>query len=841
MRPTVVIFSDANFLAVNLVEKLLSKISRVVVFSKDTNTWRKRTSHITNRTNFEIADEKDIKSLDGVNYVIFLNGFTKKENGYKDFKEVYVQEYFRNIKTIAIFPFEIFDPKEDFISLLASNLAIVYVGDLMGSRIDLESDLFVANVINEAVNKREIQFGVGEVFYPIAVTEVAKKIVSWVFSFGPYGKETFLLGDSVSGSLFWKDLKKIIPDLIISYDSKLPIRKIPRGYEITTIPTNLVKILRETFVYITKNNIFRKTPKKEKKEEKVRKTRFRIKAPNPLLLIVLFILILPYFCLLVTVSLFYFSYKTYLLGNGKLASDMLLLSKTTSAVGKRESYVFKHIPLLSYVYKESYYGLNVSERISDVGINAIHLIDNARYVFESSLSDSLYDPGGPSTDMKIYLDKIYSQVSLIQLETNDALKERSVLARKVASEIDFDKLKQLVSEGGNISSNLPDILGKNGKKTYLVIFQNNMELRPTGGFIGSFGLMSFEGGRMTDFTLSDVYSADGQLKGHVEPPAPIREYLGEANWFLRDSNWDPDFPTSARRIEWFLDKEIDKQVDGVVSLDLDSVKKMLELTGPIYLTDYNLNISSDNLYEETQSEVEGDFFAGTHKKASFLTALSRNLVTEVSSLDSGKKVGVLKAFYKSLEQKHMQVFLHEEGVQSSFSNLGWSGEVLSPDCGETCYADLIGVVEANVGVNKANLFIKRDQKLKVEITDKEIKRELVLNLENSANPDLGPNGKYKAYIRILVPSDAKVVGNYEVTDSKGRKEIGFLEELLAGQKDSITINWSTPKGDMDSYGIYFRKQSGTDAGPLSVLILADGKEYSYNTTLYKDFLNKITW
>jgi hypothetical protein len=88
-------------------------------------------------------------------------------------------------------------------------------------------------------------------------------------------------------------------------------------------------------------------------------------------------------------------------------------------------------------------------------------------------------------------------------------------------------------EGRVLAGNLPSILGKDGIKTYLILFQNNMELRPTGGFIGSYGLATFDSGRLTDLTINDVYSADGQLNGHVEPPAPIKDYLGEANWWLQ--------------------------------------------------------------------------------------------------------------------------------------------------------------------------------------------------------------------------------------------------------------------------------------------------------------------
>lgn len=193
------------------------------------------------------------------------------------------------------------------------------------------------------------------------------------------------------------------------------------------------------------------------------------------------------------------------------------------------------------------------------------------------------------------------------------------------------------------------MLGMNAPKKYLILFQNNMELRPTGGFIGSFALITFEKGRMNQIVVNDVYSADGQLKGHVDPPEPIRRYLGEANWYLRDSNWDPNFKSSAIKAEWFLDKELNQKVDGVISIDLYLIQELLKITGPIYLSDFNKTIDSSNLYLTTQSEVEDNFFPGSTKKASFLTALSRSLITEIENLDSKSYQLFSKPYIKALK------------------------------------------------------------------------------------------------------------------------------------------------------------------------------------------------
>ena len=113
----------------------------------------------------------------------------------------------------------------------------------------------------------------------------------------------------------------------------------------------------------------------------------------------------------------------------------------------------------------------------------------------------------------------------------------------------------------------PNLAGYKEAKTYLVLLQNSNELRPTGGFIGSVGVIKFEDGILSDFRIDDVYTLDGQLKGHVDPPLPIRDLLGQEHWYLRDSNWSPDFKESAIRAAWFYQKEGGESVDGVIAIN----------------------------------------------------------------------------------------------------------------------------------------------------------------------------------------------------------------------------------------------------------------------------------
>ncbi len=873
---TICLYSDANFLAVNILENLLSQKCFVNIISNDVKKWTERTVYIANKNRFNISKTEGQAFSNNYNYVIYCGGFIKTQNTYEDLKIIQKQNNNANTKILAILPFECFDPKANSQLIVNDNLAVIYLGDLLGPRMDLDSDLLVPQSLGEILQRRTLTLGVGEIFYPVFVTDVVKIISKWLFSFGPYGKEIFVLGPEVSGTTFWQENEKLVSAINLKYSNGIETRVVPRGYEIKTVPINLKFALTETYKWLSSssNSLVsvsdkRKTVRPEK-PLKIRKVRVYPKFLKPLILCISLVLLFPIFSFSVSSAFFFFSYTNIISGNADKAETNLLVAKTFSVLTKQESRVLTYIPLFGRLYRESYFAGELGSAAADISLNAIPLVKTSSDVFNKVLGNDIYDPTQDSKNIKTELDLFYRNVSNIEAATIEESSRGTLLANKVLGTIHFDKVKNLAIQGQKFAENLPNILGVAKRKTYLVLFENNMELRPTGGFIGSYGLMTFDGGRMSDLTVNDVYSADGQLNGHVEPPTPIKDYLGEANWWLRDSNWDPDFPTSAKRAEWFLDKEVGKQVDGVISVDLFPIKEILKSTGPIFLPDFNLSLDNNNLYEKTQSEVQDNFFPGTRKKASFLTALSRSLLSEVGKVEGTKKSLILKSFFESFEGRHLQVFLHDEELQKSLNSLIWDGSVINPSCGVNCYADLVGLVEANVGVNKANYFVTRNLELKLKTTPSKIDRTLTLTLKNSANPSLGPSGRYKVYLRLLMPDDAELTSvravssgveqelSPEITEAKGRREVGVLIEVLGGTSKDVVFDWETVNAtgqNWKSYGLYFRKQAGVDVDPLRIVLesgeyqiktlptftLTRQGAYVYNTTLSQDFFSRFTW
>ncbi len=859
---TVTLFSEPNFLAVNILEQLLSKNCFVNIITKDTKKWEEITRHL-NKGNFSIFPFKKIP-INGADYTIFCSGFLSLQNTYEDLYLFNNKVNVAGSRVIAVFPFESYYLDTEVKPLPNENTSIIYVGDLLGPRIDLDSDLITSSLMFEVLTKRSLSLGVSETFYPVFVSDASKIISKWMFSFGPYGKQVFLLGPQVSATYYWKANKDIVDEVKLKYVNDIPIRAIPKGLEIVRVETDLNYCLTETFKWFAYKDK-KSTDKKEvvvkhgsiPKLKVPKKVNKKLRAIIRCSFLALIILVFPMLINIAGWGMFYLFYKQHFIGQKEGRTNSVLVAKTLFAIGRNTSMVFANIPVIGRIYKESVFASTVGATASEMVLSASNVVNEGITLFDNILGDKPYDSAESGKNIKANVDFLYRDLSLMQSETQEGIKLGLFLPKRLFEKVNFEKYKNMLVQGGVLAENLPDILGTGQKKKYLVLFQNNMELRPTGGFIGSYGVLSVDSGRLSELNVNDVYSADGQLKGHVEPPLPLKEYLGQANWWLRDSNWDPDFPTSAQRAEWFLNKETDQRVDGVLALDLNVVKDILSFTGPIFLPDYNLGISDKNLYEVTQGEVQDNFFPGTHKKASFLTALSRQLLFEIGKTETKNKGVLMKSFVKNLDERHIQVYFQSSKLEDPILMLGWGGAMGDLSCGEGCYQDSVGLVEANLGFNKANYFVSRKVDLSMNLNAKNVIRTLNINYNNSASPALGPSGRYGVYLRVVLPTDigevviSKGVGDNEeqispeITIVKNRKEVGLWLTVLPQQNLDVKFSWVSdiPENKHpSSYGIYIRKQAGVTDDPWNINLgfgLTKPENFKYNMVLTKDFYQKI--
>lgn len=296
----------------------------------------------------------------------------------------------------------------------------------------------------------------------------------------------------------------------------------------------------------------------------------------------------------------------------------------------------------------------------------------------------------------------------------------------------------LADQAKNLSDNLEnfvlvatkaqELLGLSQDKRYLLIFQNNSELRASGGFLGSYALLDISDGKIKNLEVpaGGSYDTEGGMTVRVKAPEPL--WLVNPSWHFWDANWWPDFTMTAQNLMWFYEKSGGSTVDGVISLTPTVVERLLEVTGPIDMTEeYSLVITSENFWETVQKVVENQHLVKTHpdEVVDFIESkevieatipleqdllnnpenkpkkiigdlMARILEILPASLDKDNLVKTVSLLENSLAEKHILFYFTDPALQQEVSKRSWSGEIKSSP------HDYLLVVNTNIAGQKSD-------------------------------------------------------------------------------------------------------------------------------------------
>jgi len=287
-----------------------------------------------------------------------------------------------------------------------------------------------------------------------------------------------------------------------------------------------------------------------------------------------------------------------------------------------------------------------------------------------------------------------------------------------------DNLEAFVNAGAKFK----DFLGATQDKRYLLVFQNNSELRASGGFLGSYALVDIRNGKIRNLEVpgGGSYDTEGGMSVRVTAPKPL--WLVNPLWHFWDANWWPNWPTTAKNLMWFYEKSDGPTVDGVISVTPTVVERLLEITGPIDLTkEYGLTIDANNFWDTTQKIVEQKNLAKTNPEAiigvpATSTVIKSNLPIkqglDVNSANKPKKiigdlmakilevlptklnkdslVQILSLTEDSLAEKQVLFYFNDPSLQAEVSKRNWAGEVKDTD------RDYLMVVDTNIAGQKSD-------------------------------------------------------------------------------------------------------------------------------------------
>lgn len=430
----------------------------------------------------------------------------------------------------------------------------------------------------------------------------------------------------------------------------------------------------------------------------------------------------------------------------------------------------------------------------------------------------------------------------ISLQSFLDAKDNLELARAELNQVNFERFPDIVkgystpveefSEKMDVLvefvTNVPDLVGLDGKKKYLLLFQNSSELRPTGGFIGSYATLELENGKISSLAIDDIYNPDGQIdlrEIQVSSPTPIKEHLEEEFLHIRNANWDPSFPSSAEKIEDLFFRLDGREYDGIIAVDLQFVESILRVSGPVFLAAYNEEITAENLYERAQFHSEFSYQEGSEQKRSFLTILGGKILERLFSLKNENLFALGIQIQNSLDEKHLLVHIPNNPLSALLDERGWNGRLVETE------GDYLYVVNANLGGTKANYYVKNEMSYDVFSATRDglLRAELTLLYDHTGEDNTWPGGPYTNYVRVLTQDGTKLTGA-KIIFSDGSEEDLFEKvilnnvgpytsfeivfELQPQQQSQLIFMYDLPETlvltkESTNYTLYWQKQPGT--------------------------------
>lgn len=725
------------------------------------------------------------------------------------------------------------------------NVSVFLLGDMFGNN---APGTFLTHTIKDAISKRKIELSGTELtkVFPISDEDFLSSIEHVLFSSGKAERfynvyyqipQTFL-------SLVHL-LKRQEPELAVHFTQTKndEIRKITDDQE-----RELINRVGTTPIYI-KGGLkgFEKSVANMEEQKTISPTfPSKSKAYKPYskskkskVLYVFQVLILGFLLyFVVTVALFVssivllrVSYDAFLKGDLKKAAMMIKTSNTLFRNSGITQTVLTSLPSVSNI-RPLQQGLIAYGQLQEETIPIVSLLENFKSSEKLSKKD-VSELGAILTEL-YFLTQRYDVFNLQAISTSQNFKDASSVLSLIPT---VEKLG-----------------GYGGERKYVVLFQNSNELRPTGGFIGSVAYVTVQNGKIKSTLINDVYDLDGQLKGHIEPHYIIRRYL-QPNLYLRDSNFNPDFEASASVSALLYNLESGRQVDGVIAIDTQVLKKLLEITGPMDVPGYNKPLTSKTVVALLQNSIEKDFFPGSIQKKSVLSTIASKIIVTLET-DRKKQIAFLKALPPLLSEKHILFSFPSASTQKSFVGVGFAGSLFDTRIEENQERDFLSVNEANIGVNKVNEHVVRSVTYSALLKGSDVFSDASLTLNNTGSQE------YRAYVRFIVPEKAnflQLVINGAVQDTvpavtnpavferqvfvapkalevdqtieNGHRHIGFIVSVPKGDEKRIHVLYKTTYPlslkDSFSYSLLFIKQPGTLPYPLTVQ-LETGDAYKIN-------------
>lgn len=510
--------------------------------------------------------------------------------------------------------------------------------------------------------------------------------------------------------------------------------------------------------------------------------------------------------------------------------------------------IYKYVPVVRAYYLDGEHGLNAAQAgmaAADKSIKAITpYADILGFSGEGSFT------GGTTEDrLKVVLetlDKIAPildeiSVDLKNIETELATINPDRYPEKLAGQPIRSYLVQAqdlsktahaaLTEYRPVLEQLPSIAGGRGeRKKYLILFQNDNELRPTGGFLTAYAIINIENGKVEAERSDDIYELDQKFTKRISIPEKLGRYLTtERYWHLRDMNISPDFEESMK-VFFEHYKEIrgepGNEIDGIIAVDTEFLNNLLAVLGPVEVPGYGSFSSEINprcdcpqiIYALSEIITRPTPYLREDRKG-ILGPLMRSILTKAYGAPKQQWPELFKTGWDSIQGRHIQLYFPDENFQKAALTANAAGKLVPAAQGE----DFLGVVNANLGGAKSNLFVECEMSQQISAPENGfITKSIEITYKNTRRADncdleaglLCLNSTLRDWTRIYVPTGSELVSAQGFTEEpESYEENGFtvfdgffvLEPLSQAK---LRLTYKVPYQDLENYRLNIWKQGG---------------------------------
>jgi hypothetical protein len=477
----------------------------------------------------------------------------------------------------------------------------------------------------------------------------------------------------------------------------------------------------------------------------------------------------------------------------KASADLIKLANTEFLEAQTELAKIKIMRQLPYVGKQLKavdQVLIAGIKLTDSGQKVVLLIDDISAPLKN---ESITYVTITVEQKKEILNKIVQSESLlyeVQKEIDEAVVAidsipEDGLVKQLKDGIDplrenLPKVKDLIDRTLPMLKFLPKIVGFEQPRSYLFLLQNNSELRPTGGFIGTYGILKLKDGEIEKFDTDNIYNLDRSTQSIIKEPAPwpIVKYLEQKDWAMRDINWAPDFPTTAKKAIEMYDKEnlvlldfkrtgkkiigekgveitevipYEDNLYGVIAMTPEILGGLLKLTGPVVAGDM---VFTEENYQDQLELMVGKLYQELNipiaERKGIIKKLADQIKVKILTLPLSKITDVLDIGFKALDQKQVLIYSTDPELQELVLERGWGGEIKQTE------NDYLMVVDSNMASLKTDQYVDRFIAYSFSQQNNDLIAKVEITYKNTAD-FTWKSTRLRTYTRVYVPLGSELI------------------------------------------------------------------------------------